>query len=92
MKNLIECTISSEVLCLEIRFVPPEGRYEAENEVETTYKILIPSNLQNYHLPRYRPIPEMLQLPVRDVFENNLSLSPSKQQMGVSFYPLQQVN
>lgn len=79
--------------CFKIRFIPSEGRYEAEHEVESTYKILIPSNVQNYQLPRFRPVPETLQLPVQQVFEGGrLSIAPIMGQINVPFYPILQVN
>lgn len=77
----------------KIRFIPSEGRYDAENEVESTYRILIPSNIQNYHLPRFRPVPETLQLSVQHVFENGrLSIAPIMGNIGVPLYPILQVN
>jgi hypothetical protein len=77
----------------KIRFVPSEGRYEAENEVESTYRILIPSNTNNYHLPRFRPVPETLQLSVQHVFESDrLSIAPIMGQIGVPLYPMLQVS
>lgn len=82
----------NHVLCLKIRFVPSEGQYESENEVETTYKILIPADVKNYQLPRYRPIPEPLQLPFRPMFDSRLSLTPIRGQLGFPFYPIPQVS
>lgn len=77
----------------KIRFIPSEGRYDAENEVESTYRILIPSNIQNYHLPRFRPVPESLQLSVQHVFESDrLSIAPIMGNIGVPLYPILQVN
>ncbi|XP_025195420.1 uncharacterized protein LOC112594691 [Melanaphis sacchari] len=71
------------------RFVPSEGKYEAENEVESTYRILIPSNKNNYHLPKFRPVPETLQLSVHQVFgSGQLSLAPIVGQIGVPLYPI----
>ncbi|XP_060876630.1 uncharacterized protein LOC132949658 [Metopolophium dirhodum] len=73
------------------RFIPSEGRYDAENEVESTYRILIPSNIQNYHLPRFRPVPETLQLSVQHVFESGrLSISPIMGKIGIPLYPILQ--
>jgi len=75
------------------RFIPSEGRYDAENEVESTYRILIPSNIQNYHLPRFRPVPETLQLSLQHVFESGrLSIAPIMGNIGVPLYPILQVN
>ncbi|CAH1725016.1 unnamed protein product [Aphis gossypii] len=72
------------------RYVPSEGRYDAENEVESTYRILTPSNM-NYHLPRFRPVPETLQLSVQKVFESGrLSVAPIVGQIGVPLYPILQ--
>lgn len=77
----------------KIRFIPSEGRYDADNEVESTYRILIPSNIQNYHLPRFRPVPETLQLSVQHVFESDrLSIAPIMGQIGVPLDPILQVN
>ncbi|CAH1725018.1 unnamed protein product [Aphis gossypii] len=67
------------------RFIPSEGKYDANSEVETTYKISIPTYMQNYQLPKFRPITETLQLPVRQVFENGLPISNLRGQLGVPF-------
>ncbi|KAF0771325.1 Chitin-binding type-2 domain-containing protein [Aphis craccivora] len=66
-------------------FIPSEGKYDANSEVETTYKISIPTYMQNYQLPKFRPITETLQLPVRQVFENGLPISNLRGQLGVPF-------
>lgn len=66
--------------------------YDTENEVESTYRILTPSNM-NYHLPRFRPVPETLQLSVQKVFESGrLSVTPIMGQIGVPLYPILQVS
>ncbi|VVC34231.1 Hypothetical protein CINCED_3A001014 [Cinara cedri] len=74
------------------RFVPSEGQHsETDNEVETTYKILLPENVQNYQLPKFRPIPEPLQLPVRpQLYENALPVTPVRGQFGAPFFSMPQ--
>jgi len=47
----------------------------------------------NYHLPRFRPVPETLQLSVQKVFESDrLSVAPIMGQIGVPLYPMLQVS
>ncbi|XP_060854234.1 uncharacterized protein LOC132932059 [Rhopalosiphum padi] len=69
----------------DTRFIPSEGKYDGNNEVETTYKISIPTYMQNYQLPKFRPITETLQLPVRQIFESGLSITNFRGQLGVPF-------
>lgn len=69
-----------------------EGKYEGENEVETTYKIAIPTYMKDYRLPKFRPISEALQLPTRQVY-NELSIIPLREMLrSVPFHPTTQVN
>lgn len=81
-------------LSLNYRFIPSEGQYEPENEVESTYKIWIPSSIQNYQLPRFRPVQESLHLPVHtQIYQSGFSIThPPAQQLRVPFYPTPQVN
>ncbi|XP_025404951.1 uncharacterized protein LOC112679381 isoform X2 [Sipha flava] len=75
------------------RFIPSEGQYEPENEVQSTYKIWIPSNLKNYQLPRFRPAQESLPLPVHtQIYESKFSIThpPPAQQLRVPFYSIPQ--
>ncbi|XP_022160444.1 uncharacterized protein LOC111026634 isoform X1 [Myzus persicae] len=67
------------------RYIPSEGKYDGNNEVETTYKIPIPSYMQNYQLPKFRPVSETFQLPVRQVFESGLSINNLRGQLGFPF-------
>ncbi|XP_025195506.1 uncharacterized protein LOC112594756 [Melanaphis sacchari] len=69
----------------ENRYISSGGNYDGNNEVETTYKIPIPTYMQNYQLPKFRPITETLQLPVRQVFESGLSITNFRGPLGVPF-------
>ncbi|XP_060875418.1 uncharacterized protein LOC132948790 [Metopolophium dirhodum] len=67
------------------RYIPSEGKYDGNNEVETTYKISIPTYMQNYQLPKFRPVSETFQIPVRQVFESGLSIANLRGQLGIPF-------
>ncbi|XP_050427115.1 uncharacterized protein LOC126837308 isoform X2 [Adelges cooleyi] len=69
------------------RYVPSEGKHDFENEVETTYRIVIPSNYPNYQLPRFKPLPGTLQLPIRQIFDGGFRANTVQGQLGVPFYP-----
>lgn len=48
--------------------------------------------MQNYQLPKFRPVPEPLQLPVRQIYETGWSIAPIGGHLGIPFYPIPQVN
>lgn len=47
--------------------------------------------MQNYQLPRFKPVPETLQLPFQQVYDGTLSTTPISGQLGIPFYPIPQV-
>lgn len=81
-----------QMCCLKIRYTPSEGKHDSEHEVESTYKILLPSSIQNYQLPRFHPVTGSLHLPIRQVYaDSGLSIVPFRSHLNIPFYPIHPV-
>ncbi|XP_050544164.1 uncharacterized protein LOC126907117 isoform X2 [Daktulosphaira vitifoliae] len=72
------------------RFVPTEGKGGLENEVESTYRMMLPSNFQNYQFPKFKALAGILQIPSKQIFNQNNFSDLFRGQLGIRFDPLKQ--